>query len=306
MLRWTRDAGHANASEARPYVDHTTNTTDGYYLHVDMSDSYEQDGFYTPWMSGAANISLAFYEQITGKSGLDKANCFSVEKETRDGNDTTVVEWLYSSEMRDDWSPKIYYFQELNEFRLYWRAKRGSEKLGDIAVDDIEIRAQKIFAEGCNMTDSSFQLNDTIYVNWSVKYRSAYADCVWACLSNALCAGISYTAEGECRLHSTGTTDDTYHSPGTISSLMSCVTGYCEGDVINGTCTRCAPGTFSDRKKALGACKPCPQGTYTDTTGSVECKECYWRTDHVTCKGQGLVTGWLLLILSVVFSVGVL
>ncbi|XP_048223736.1 MAM and LDL-receptor class A domain-containing protein 1 [Perognathus longimembris pacificus] len=138
-FRWGLGSGesiHLGEEKHRPSVDHTKNTTDGWYLYADSSNGKFGDiaDILTPVISlTGPKCTLVFWTHMNG------ATVGSLQVLTRKGNDTSKV-WAQTGQQGARWK-KVEVFLGTHSFtEIIFRAKRGVSYIGDVAVDDVSFQ----------------------------------------------------------------------------------------------------------------------------------------------------------------------
>ncbi|XP_069847836.1 MAM and LDL-receptor class A domain-containing protein 1 [Dipodomys merriami] len=138
-FRWGLGTGksiHLGEENHRPSVDHTKNTTDGWYLYADSSNGKFGDiaDILTPVISlTGPKCTLVFWTHMNG------ATVGSLQVLTRKGNVTSIV-WIQTGQQGAQWK-KVEIFLGIHSFtEIIFRAKRGVSYIGDVAVDDVSFQ----------------------------------------------------------------------------------------------------------------------------------------------------------------------
>ncbi|KAM4828899.1 MAM and LDL-receptor class A domain-containing protein 1 isoform 3-T3 [Thomomys bottae] len=138
-FRWGLGSGktiHLGEENHRPSVDHTKNTTDGWYLYADSSNGKFGDiaDILTPVISlTGPKCTLVFWTHMNG------ATVGSLQVLTRKDNITSKV-WAQIGQQGAQWK-KVEVFLGTHSFtEIIFRAKRGVSYIGDAAVDDVSFR----------------------------------------------------------------------------------------------------------------------------------------------------------------------
>ncbi|XP_041467546.1 MAM and LDL-receptor class A domain-containing protein 1-like [Lytechinus variegatus] len=134
---WQRGKGSTSTAGTGPSTDHTTDSSEGYYLYIDASQgsSYSEASLMSPEMNEASptcilEIWIHMYGKDIGSlgtyivSGLERALLFWDERTNRD-------EWFRSS---------VGVGRIRGTFQIQILAQRSFDVIGDIAIDDITFR----------------------------------------------------------------------------------------------------------------------------------------------------------------------
>lgn len=138
-FRWGLGNGtsiHHGEENHRPSVDHTKNTTDGWYLYADSSNGKFGDiaDIFTPVISRTGpKCTLVFWTHMNG------ATVGSLQVLSKKGNVTSKL-WAQSGQQGAQWK-KIQVFLGIHSYiQIVFRARRGVSYIGDVAVDDISFQ----------------------------------------------------------------------------------------------------------------------------------------------------------------------
>ncbi|XP_076428807.1 MAM and LDL-receptor class A domain-containing protein 1 [Peromyscus maniculatus bairdii] len=135
-FRWGLGNGisiHHGEENHRPSVDHTKNTTDGWYLYADSSYGKFGDlaDILTPVISlMGPRCTLVFWTYMNG------ATVGSLQVLIKKGNVTSKV-WAQSGQQGSQWKKVEVFLGSHSHSEIIFRAKRGISYIGDVAVDDV-------------------------------------------------------------------------------------------------------------------------------------------------------------------------
>ncbi|XP_058915238.1 MAM and LDL-receptor class A domain-containing protein 1 [Kogia breviceps] len=138
-FRWGLGNGtsiHHGEENHRPSVDHTTNTTDGWYLYADSSNGKFGDiaDILTPVISRTGpRCTLVFWTHMNG------ATVGSLQVLSKIDNVTSKL-WAQSGQQGAQWKKIEVFLGVHSHIQIVFRAKRGISYIGDVAVDDISFQ----------------------------------------------------------------------------------------------------------------------------------------------------------------------
>ncbi|XP_044918585.1 MAM and LDL-receptor class A domain-containing protein 1 [Felis catus] len=138
-FRWGLGNGtsiHHGEENHRPSVDHTTNTTDGWYLYADSSNGKFGDmaDILTPVISRMGpKCTLVFWTHMNG------ATVGSLQVLSKKDNVTSKL-WAQSGQQGARWKRVEVFLGVQSHIQIVLRAKRGVSYMGDVAVDDISFQ----------------------------------------------------------------------------------------------------------------------------------------------------------------------
>ncbi|XP_036044862.1 MAM and LDL-receptor class A domain-containing protein 1 [Onychomys torridus] len=138
-FRWGLGNGisiHHGEENHRPSVDHTKNTTDGWYLYADSSNGKFGDlaDILTPVISlMGPRCTLVFWTYMNG------ATVGSLQVLIKKGNVTSKV-WAQSGQQGSQWKKVEVFLGIHSDSEIIFRAKRGISYIGDVAVDDVSFQ----------------------------------------------------------------------------------------------------------------------------------------------------------------------
>uniref|UniRef100_A0A8C6QSZ3 MAM and LDL receptor class A domain containing 1 n=2 Tax=Nannospalax galili TaxID=1026970 RepID=A0A8C6QSZ3_NANGA len=127
---------HYGEENHRPSVDHTKNTTDGWYLYADSSNGKFGDvaDILTPVISlTGPKCTLVFWTHMNG------ATVGSLQVLIKKGNATSKV-WAQSGQHGAQWKKVEVFLGVHSHAEIVFRAKRGVSYIGDVAVDDVSFQ----------------------------------------------------------------------------------------------------------------------------------------------------------------------
>ncbi|XP_012586720.1 PREDICTED: MAM and LDL-receptor class A domain-containing protein 1 [Condylura cristata] len=135
-FRWGLGNGtsiHHGEENHRPQVDHTKNSTDGWYLYADSSNGIFGDSadILTPIISRTGpQCTLVFWTHMNG------ATVGSLQVLSQKDNVTSKL-WAQSGQQGAQWKKVEVFLGVHLHIQIIFRAKRGISYMGDVAVDDI-------------------------------------------------------------------------------------------------------------------------------------------------------------------------
>ncbi|XP_044084529.1 MAM and LDL-receptor class A domain-containing protein 1 [Neovison vison] len=135
-FRWGLGNGisiHHGEENHRPLVDHTTNTTDGWYLYADSSNGKFGDmaDLLTPVISlTGPRCTLLFWTHMNG------VTVGSLQVLSKKDNVTSKL-WAQRGQQGAQWKRVEVFLGVQSQIQIVFRAKRGISYMGDVAVDDI-------------------------------------------------------------------------------------------------------------------------------------------------------------------------
>lgn len=138
-FRWGLSNGfsiHHGEENHRPSIDHTKNTTDGWYLYADSSNGKFGDlaDILTPVISlMGPRCTLVFWTYMNG------ATVGSLQVLIKKGNAISKV-WAQSGQQGPQWKKVEVFLGVHSHVEIVFRAKRGISYIGDVAVDDVSFR----------------------------------------------------------------------------------------------------------------------------------------------------------------------
>ncbi|XP_025786771.1 MAM and LDL-receptor class A domain-containing protein 1 [Puma concolor] len=138
-FRWGLGNGtsiHHGEENHRPSVDHTINTTDGWYLYADSSNGKFGDmaDILTPVISRMGpKCTLVFWTHMNG------ATVGSLQVLSKKDNVTSKL-WAQSGQQGAQWKRVEVFLGVQSHIQIVLRAKRGVSYMGDVAVDDISFQ----------------------------------------------------------------------------------------------------------------------------------------------------------------------
>ncbi|XP_051007238.1 MAM and LDL-receptor class A domain-containing protein 1 [Acomys russatus] len=138
-FRWGLSNGisiHHGEETHRPAVDHTKNTTDGWYLYADSSNGNFGDlaDVFTPVISQTGpRCTLVFWTHMNG------ATVGSLQVLIKKGDMISKV-WAQSGQQGPQWKKVQVFLGIHSHVEVIFRAKRGVSYIGDVAVDDVSFQ----------------------------------------------------------------------------------------------------------------------------------------------------------------------
>ncbi|KAL0966606.1 hypothetical protein UPYG_G00297350 [Umbra pygmaea] len=152
---WLRGRGHSINPNTGPSVDHTTNTSLGYYLYVDSSVGKWGDR--TILVSevlqpDSKGHCITFWFHMYGPH-IGTLNLYSNNRKQYASEGSMEVLWTESGNQGDVWSEGSVYVVYTEPFWFEFMYQRGQTPGGDVALDDITIRPGHCYKT--SSTDSS-------------------------------------------------------------------------------------------------------------------------------------------------------
>ncbi|XP_040501291.1 MAM and LDL-receptor class A domain-containing protein 1 [Ursus maritimus] len=138
-FRWGLGNGisiHHGEENHRPSVDHTTNTTDGWYLYADSSNGRFGDtaDILTPLISRMGpRCTLVFWTHMNG------VTVGSLQVLSKKDNVTSKL-WAQRGQQGAQWKKVEVFLGVQSHIQIIFRAKRGISYMGDVAVDDLSFQ----------------------------------------------------------------------------------------------------------------------------------------------------------------------
>ncbi|XP_077010524.1 MAM and LDL-receptor class A domain-containing protein 1 isoform X2 [Tamandua tetradactyla] len=138
-FRWGLGSGASiqhGEENHRPSVDHTKNTTEGWYLYADSSSGRFGDvaDILTPVISlTGPRCTLVFWTHMNG------ATVGSLQVLSKTGDATSKL-WAQSGQQGARWKKAEVLLGVLSHTQIVFRARRGVSYMGDVAVDDISFQ----------------------------------------------------------------------------------------------------------------------------------------------------------------------
>ncbi|XP_074051330.1 MAM and LDL-receptor class A domain-containing protein 1 [Macrotis lagotis] len=135
-FRWGLGNGasiHHGEEKHRPAVDHTKNSTDGYYLYADSSNGKfgHTADIITPVISlTGPKCRLVFWNHMNG------VTVGSLQVLIKKGEVKSQL-WAQTGQQGDQWKRVEVFLGIQFNFQIVFRAKRGVSYMGDVTVDDI-------------------------------------------------------------------------------------------------------------------------------------------------------------------------
>ncbi|XP_006869969.1 PREDICTED: MAM and LDL-receptor class A domain-containing protein C10orf112 homolog [Chrysochloris asiatica] len=127
---------HHGEENHRPFMDHTKNNTDGWYLYADSSNGKFGDvaDIFTPVISiTGPKCTLVFWAHMNGDT------VGSLQVLSKKGNVTSKL-WAQTGQQGAQWK-KVEVFLGIHSYtQIVFRAKRGISYIGDVALDDISFQ----------------------------------------------------------------------------------------------------------------------------------------------------------------------
>uniref|UniRef100_A0AAQ6ITE1 MAM domain-containing protein n=3 Tax=Anabas testudineus TaxID=64144 RepID=A0AAQ6ITE1_ANATE len=144
---WLRSRGASPNPNTGPSVDHTTNSTHGYYLYVDSSVgewgdmSFLVSDVFQPSTRGHC---LRFWYHMYGSHVGTLRIYINNRKIHSGGNEEGILKWIESGNKGDKWQEASLSIKHEEAFWFVFVYQRGKNTGGDVALDDITI-----FPGGC-------------------------------------------------------------------------------------------------------------------------------------------------------------
>ncbi|XP_037401783.1 MAM and LDL-receptor class A domain-containing protein 1 isoform X2 [Pygocentrus nattereri] len=139
---WLRQQGNSRATSTGPSVDHTTNSSIGYYLYVDSTVGKQGDRalllseIFSPDSLGQC---FTFWYHIYGH----KIGTFNVYVNNRtmhgSGNSLGQLMWTESGNQGDVWLRGRIYIHQKESFWFMLEYQKGKGSIGNVAIDDLHI-----------------------------------------------------------------------------------------------------------------------------------------------------------------------
>ncbi|XP_068427543.1 MAM and LDL-receptor class A domain-containing protein 1 isoform X2 [Clinocottus analis] len=139
---WLRGRGASSNTNTGPSVDHTTNSTHGFYLYVDSSVgewgdmSFLVGDVFQPSTRGHC---LTFWYHMYGHQ-VGTLRVFINDRETQSGGDEEgSLEWIETGNKGDRWHMASVTVKHGEAFWFVFVYQRGMGTDGDVALDDVTI-----------------------------------------------------------------------------------------------------------------------------------------------------------------------
>ncbi|XP_076003138.1 apical endosomal glycoprotein [Genypterus blacodes] len=147
---WLRGRGDSPNPNTGPSVDHTTNSTKGYYLYVD--DSVGQ------WGDLSFLISEVFQPATRGHCITFWYHMYSPHVGTLRlyindrmmhalGNEEGILKWIETGDQGDKWHQANVFIQHQEAFWFVFAYQKGMNTGGDVALDDISFHSGPCYSE---------------------------------------------------------------------------------------------------------------------------------------------------------------
>ncbi|XP_041467526.1 MAM and LDL-receptor class A domain-containing protein 1-like [Lytechinus variegatus] len=136
---WTRNQGRTPSDNTGPTYDHTTMTSEGWYMYMESSSPYLQ-GMETRLMSQIIDLTtrlcLHFWYHMFGRD-VGTLNVLTLRESAKPPDIGSVV-WTRSGQVGDQWMAGTLVVGEPESFRLVFQGVVSGYE-GDIAIDDISM-----------------------------------------------------------------------------------------------------------------------------------------------------------------------
>ncbi|KAM9845004.1 MAM and LDL-receptor class A domain-containing protein 1 [Aulostomus maculatus] len=147
---WLRGRGASLNPNTGPSVDHTTNSSHGYYLYVD--NSVGQWGDTTLLVSDVLQPStgghcIIFWYHMFGNQVGTLRLFINVRKMQDGGDEGGILKWVESGNRGDKWHEASVSFKQDEAFWFVFVYQRGKHTGGAIALDDISILPGSCYSE---------------------------------------------------------------------------------------------------------------------------------------------------------------
>ncbi|MCJ8731789.1 hypothetical protein PDJAM_G00203590 [Pangasius djambal] len=141
-MDWLRNQGNSRAPSTGPSVDHTTNSSIGYYLYVDTTVGH--------WGDRALLLSeifppdnwvqcFTFWYHMYGQN-VGTLNLYINNRTLHDNGDRLgYLIWTDSGDQEDVWWSARVNTHQIEPFWFVFEYRRGKASGGDVAIDDIQI-----------------------------------------------------------------------------------------------------------------------------------------------------------------------
>ncbi|XP_011487300.1 MAM and LDL-receptor class A domain-containing protein 1 [Oryzias latipes] len=135
-FHWAANQGksiHNGEENHRPAIDHTLNSSEGWYMYADSSNgAYGQStDLQTPIISATGPLcALIFWYHMSGFT------VGSLQVLLRHRNISNLV-WYQTGNQGNKWKQGVVFLGLQNNFQVIFRAKRGISYMGDVVIDDI-------------------------------------------------------------------------------------------------------------------------------------------------------------------------
>ncbi|KAF3858061.1 hypothetical protein F7725_011262 [Dissostichus mawsoni] len=147
---WLRGRGASTNPSTGPSVDHTTNSTHGYYLYVDNSvgewgdNSFLISEVFQPATRGHC---LTFWYHMYG-SHIGTLRVYTNDRTMHSGgNEEGMLKWIETGNKRDRWKEASVTVKHHEAFWFVFVYQRGMNPGGDVALDDISVRPGGCYSE---------------------------------------------------------------------------------------------------------------------------------------------------------------
>ncbi|KAI3374795.1 hypothetical protein L3Q82_021349, partial [Scortum barcoo] len=147
---WLRGRGASPNPNTGPSVDHTTNSTHGYYLYVDSSVGEWGDTSYL--ISDVLHPStrghcLTFWYHMYGHHVGTLRVYINDRKTHAGGNEEGILKWIETGNKGDRWQKATVPIKHDEAFWFVFVYQRGMNTGGDVALDDITILPGGCYSE---------------------------------------------------------------------------------------------------------------------------------------------------------------
>ncbi|KAH9494979.1 hypothetical protein Btru_018315, partial [Bulinus truncatus] len=133
---WTRKSGRTESSNTGPTVDHTLKTDQGFYIYIETSSPRRPNDtavIESPGVLNSGPKCLHFWYHMFGQN-INTLNMYTVAP----GSSRLLV-WTKHGSQANDWLDAAVTLQLTAGTTIQFEGVRGTEYLGDIAIDDISL-----------------------------------------------------------------------------------------------------------------------------------------------------------------------
>nr|XP_054757473.1 MAM and LDL-receptor class A domain-containing protein 1-like [Lytechinus pictus] len=136
---WTRNQWRTPSDNTGPTYDHTTMTSEGWYMYMESSSPNLQDmetRLISPLIDLTTRLCLHFWYHMFGRE-VGTLNVLTLRKSAKPSDIGSVV-WTRSGQVGDQWMAGTLVVGEPESFRLVFQGVVSGYE-GDIAIDDISM-----------------------------------------------------------------------------------------------------------------------------------------------------------------------
>ncbi|XP_055359914.1 MAM and LDL-receptor class A domain-containing protein 2 isoform X2 [Betta splendens] len=153
---WLRGRGGSPNPNTRPSVDHTTNSTQGFYLYVDSSVGEWGDMSFLVsdvFQPSARWHCLKFWYHMYG-SHVGTLRVYINDRQMHtDGNEEGILKWTETESKGDSWQEARVSITHTEAFWVVFVYQRGMNAVGDVALDDITVFPGECYSEPISPPD---------------------------------------------------------------------------------------------------------------------------------------------------------